>query len=197
LLRFLLNLAPVVLRVGTATITVADFMRLRAHAPASLRGWSVRNGDRCWPGNRRLGNIIGSAGARDKSQDREYQYQPAALVHGRFQDRRLAFLRLANLAMRRSTSFFGADRIRFIMLSNRSKGVSPPGSSPGGITKVDCFGLLIGFPVFLVPDDSVFLRHNRRFRLAGQLLVGQASTSRTRKDFPEAASVSVAVLGSL
>src|SRR6266852_1303963 len=81
-----------------------------------------------------------------------------------------------------------------MMLSKRSKGVSPPGSSPGGMTSVDCLGLLIESSAFPAPDDSVSLRYNRRFRLAGQLLVGQASSRRGRQNFREAASVAIPML---
>ncbi len=62
------------------------------------------------------------------------------------------------------------------------------------MTSVDCLGLLIESSAFPAPDDSVSLRYNRRFRLAGQLLVGQASARCARKDVPEAASIAVAVL---
>jgi deoxycytidine triphosphate deaminase len=76
-----------------------------------------------------------------------------------------------------------------MMLSNRSKGVSPPGSSAAGITKVDCFGLLIEVSACLVLDEC-----EEAVRVPGQLLVGQASASGARHDFREAASVSTAML---
>jgi hypothetical protein len=80
-----------------------------------------------------------------------------------------------------------------MMLSNRSKGVLPPGSSASGITKVDCFGLVIGFSAFLAFDDSG-LGEGAVVNLPCQLLIGQASASHSRKNFRNSASVPVSVL---
>jgi hypothetical protein len=70
LLGFLFNLAPVVLRIGAATVAAADFMGLHARAPTGLRGWGVRDGHSWWPGYRWFWNVVHSAaGARDDAQD--------------------------------------------------------------------------------------------------------------------------------
>ncbi len=78
-----------------------------------------------------------------------------------------------------------------MMLSNRSNGVVPPGSSPGGITKVDCFGILIEFSVSLGPDA---LGWRETLRIPSQLLIGQASASHAAQDFREPASITRAML---
>ena len=62
LLRFLLDLVPVILRIRTTTVAVADFMGLHAHAPATLRFWLVSNSDRWWARHGWLGNIVRSTG---------------------------------------------------------------------------------------------------------------------------------------
>jgi hypothetical protein len=80
LLGFLFNLVPVVLRVGAATVAMADFMGLRARAPTGLRLRGVRDGDGWCPGYCWLRNVVHSAGARDKAEN-EYQ---AASSHGHF-----------------------------------------------------------------------------------------------------------------
>ena len=87
MLGFLLNLVPVVLRVGTATVAMADFMGLRARAPTVLRLRGVRDGDGWWPGYCWLRNVVHSAGARDKADKADNEYQPAS-SHGRFLNQR-------------------------------------------------------------------------------------------------------------
>ena len=80
MLGFLFNLVPVVLRVGAATVAMADFMGLHARAPTGLRLRGVRNGDGWWPGYRWLRNVVHSTGARDQNHD---EYQAASSSHGR------------------------------------------------------------------------------------------------------------------
>lgn len=83
--------------------------------------------------------------------------------------------------MRRSTSFFDADKTRFMILSKRSNAVSPPGSSPGGITSVDCFDLLIH--LFRTPRPCRrFSGLGGQFCLARQVFVGKASPSDARQN---------------
>jgi hypothetical protein len=76
-----------------------------------------------------------------------------------------------------------------MMLSNRSKGVAPPRSSPDGMTKVDCFGLLIIFSASRVPDALGSGSNRGVIRLPRQLLIGQASASDGGQDFREAIPV--------
>jgi len=91
-------------------------------------------------------------------------------------DRRLGFLRRsANAAMHWSTSCFDAVRIRFMILSNRSNGVLPPGSSPGGMTNVDCLGLLICSVAFPAPDVSTLF--GGELSVPDQMLIGKTSAS--------------------
>jgi hypothetical protein len=75
------------------------------------------------------------------------------------------------------------------MLSKRSKGVFPPGSSPGGITSVDCFGLLIEFSACPVLDEC-----EEVIDVTRQLLIGQATASDAGQDFREAATITLAML---
>jgi hypothetical protein len=77
-----------------------------------------------------------------------------------------------------------------MMLSNRSKGVSPPGSSLEGMTKVDCFGLLIIFSASPASDESR-LEVLRISRLPSQFLIGQTSASHGGQDFRETSAVPI------
>lgn len=186
--------------VGTAVITAHNDsgplpVRCR-RKNVLLARYVVRTAERRQQNHPAFGTIqkIRTARVRPWHRYEEKQATNEYRFVGRVQGCRLAFLRFANLAIRRSTSCLGADRIRFMILSNRSNGVAPPGSSPGGIIRVDCLGLLICFSAFRVPDELCACSNRRIIHLARQLLIGQATARDGGQNFREAPPVSVIVL---